>query len=123
MVQIIYDGDCPFCSRFVKLTRLRERFGDVQLINARDKTVLSQVPTEHLDVQLDEGMLVIHEGRSYYGDEAVHILSIMATRSGLFSRLVLPLFRNRTISRCIYPVLKIGRRITLKLLGVKHLEG
>lgn len=122
MVQIIYDGECPFCSRFVKLTRLQKRFGDVQLINARDKIALAKVPPEFLNVSLDDGMLVIHEGVSYYGDEAVHILSVMASRSGAFSRLFLPLFRNRGMSRLIYPILKFGRRVTLKVLGIKPLE-
>ena len=33
---IVYDGDCPFCSRYVKLVRLREALGSVDLVNARD---------------------------------------------------------------------------------------
>ena len=33
---IVYDGDCPFCSRYVALVRLREAVGQVVLANARD---------------------------------------------------------------------------------------
>ena len=32
---IIYDGECPFCSRYVKLMRLEETIGDIRLIDAR----------------------------------------------------------------------------------------
>jgi len=33
---IVYDGDCPFCSRYVRLVRLRDAIGPVALVNARD---------------------------------------------------------------------------------------
>ncbi|UIY31430.1 DUF393 domain-containing protein (plasmid) [Neorhizobium galegae] len=34
---IIYDGECPFCSQYVKLLKLRDAVGKVELVNARDK--------------------------------------------------------------------------------------
>ncbi|MFT5932039.1 MAG: putative DCC family thiol-disulfide oxidoreductase YuxK, partial [Hyphomonas sp.] len=33
---IVYDGDCPFCSEYVKLLRLRDAIGPVSLVNARE---------------------------------------------------------------------------------------
>ncbi len=33
---IVYDGECPFCSRYVALQRLRESIGKVSMVNARD---------------------------------------------------------------------------------------
>ena len=35
-VLIVYDGQCPFCSRYVELVRLRQSLGQVRLINARE---------------------------------------------------------------------------------------
>ena len=32
---IIYDGDCVFCSHYVRFVRLRETVGPVALIDAR----------------------------------------------------------------------------------------
>ena len=31
---LIYDGNCPFCSNYVRFTRLRENIGSVDLIDA-----------------------------------------------------------------------------------------
>ena len=33
---LVYDGDCPFCSRYVKYLRLRRAAGPVRLVNARE---------------------------------------------------------------------------------------
>ena len=33
---IVYDGDCPFCSRYVEFSRIRSMFGNVRLVNARE---------------------------------------------------------------------------------------
>ena len=33
---IVYDGDCPFCARYVRFVRLRDTIGHVALVNARD---------------------------------------------------------------------------------------
>ncbi|MEE2878541.1 MAG: DCC1-like thiol-disulfide oxidoreductase family protein, partial [Pseudomonadota bacterium] len=33
---LVYDGECPFCSQYVKLLRIRETAGPLRIINARD---------------------------------------------------------------------------------------
>ena len=33
---LVYDGDCPFCSRYVQYLRLRQAAGPVRLVNARE---------------------------------------------------------------------------------------
>jgi predicted DCC family thiol-disulfide oxidoreductase YuxK len=33
---IVYDGECPFCTQYVKLMRLRETVGIVKPLNARE---------------------------------------------------------------------------------------
>ena len=37
---LLYDGDCPLCSRFVAMTRLRETLPSFHLIDARDNPQL-----------------------------------------------------------------------------------
>ena len=34
-VRVVYDGDCPFCSAYARLTRLRQRH-EVDLVDARE---------------------------------------------------------------------------------------
>ena len=33
---LVYDGDCPFCSAYVRFVRLRDAVGTVHLVDARE---------------------------------------------------------------------------------------
>lgn len=113
---IVYDGECPFCSNYVRILRLRETAGAVQLVDARSQHEL--VSRLHRDgYDLNQGMAVLYGGRVYYGDECLHLLALLSTDSGLFNRMNNAVFRSRTLSRVLYPVLRSGRNLTLKLLG------
>jgi predicted DCC family thiol-disulfide oxidoreductase YuxK len=35
LLTVIYDGECPFCANYVRLYRLRQLVGRVQLVDAR----------------------------------------------------------------------------------------
>jgi predicted DCC family thiol-disulfide oxidoreductase YuxK len=113
---IVYDGECPFCSRYVALVRLRETLGPVRLVNAREGGPI----VEHLLDQgydLDEGMVLIWQDRIYHGDECIHMLALLSTPSGAFNRINAALFRSERASRFLYPILRTGRNATLRLLG------
>jgi predicted DCC family thiol-disulfide oxidoreductase YuxK len=113
---IVYDGQCPFCSRYVTLLRLREALGRVELIDARqDGPLVDEITAAGLD--LDEGMVLKMDGRLYHGDECIHRLALLSTPSGLFNRVNAAVFRSPTASRLLYPVLRIGRDAALRLLG------
>ncbi len=113
---IIYDGQCPFCSRYVELVRLRDSLGRVELVNAREGgPVVDEAVSAGLD--LDDGMVLKVGDRLYHGDECVHMLALLSTPSGAFNRINGAIFRSRTASRLLYPLLRAGRNATLRLLG------
>jgi predicted DCC family thiol-disulfide oxidoreductase YuxK len=113
---IVYDGDCPFCSSYVRLYRLREVTGKVHLIDARtDHPILREVEARGFD--LDQGMAVKASGRFYHGAEALQFLAILGAGDGLFNRLNRALFRHPNLSRALYPLMVRGRLLTLRLLG------
>ncbi len=33
---IVYDGDCYFCSSYVDFVKVKGKYGNVELVNARD---------------------------------------------------------------------------------------
>lgn len=115
---IIYDGECPFCSAYVKMLRLRESVGTVALINAReDHPEVRRVKSLGLDLQ--EGMVARYAGRDYYAEECLTLLAMLSTGSGGFNALTAWMFKSARRARLMYPVMKTGRAITLKLLGRK----
>ena len=113
---IVYDGQCPFCSRYVKLVRLRESLGEVRLVNAREGGPLV-AELQRAGVDLDEGMALQLDGRLYHGDECIHMLALLSTPSSAFNRLNAALFRSPRAARLLYPLLRAGRNTALRLLG------
>ncbi len=118
---IVYDGECPFCSRYVALVRLRETVGAVKLVNARDGGALvERLLDEGYD--LDEGMVLFWQGRIYHGDACLHMLALLSTPLGAFNRVNAALFRSERVARLLYPVLRSGRNATLRLLGRRKMR-
>ena len=119
LIQIVYDDECPFCSAYVRMFRLRE-LSEVELINAReDHPVVDQIKRRGFD--LDEGMVMKIGGEYYFGDDVVHRLALMSGSSGLLRRFNYWIFSDAKRSRLIYPYLRAGRNLTLKLLGRKKI--
>ena len=113
---LVYDGDCPFCSRYVQYLRLREAAGPVRLVNAREGGPLVD-ELQRAGLDLDEGMVLKVGGRYYHGADCIHALALLSSGSGLFNRINAKVFRSPQLSRVLYPVLRAGRNTVLRLLG------
>ena len=118
---LLYDGECPFCSRYVVHVRLREAVGAVTLANARDYPQLVD-EVRRLGYDVDAGMVLKLNGRYYHGADCIHALALLTTPAGWFNRINSLAFRSRAFSRFAYPILRTGRNITLKLLGRSRLQ-
>lgn len=116
-IDIVYDGECPFCTAYVRMTRLREAAGTVRLVDARSDDPQAVRMRGDPAVDLDRGMVVAMDGRLYHGAEAMHVLALMTTPTGPFNRLMRRVFASRRWSRIAYPPLVAGRNLTLRLLG------
>ena len=77
-IQIVYDQECPFCSDFVRILRIKSAGNEVELINARETSsdIISKLSAKY---NLDDGMVVILDDTEYYGDQAAHVLSILSS--------------------------------------------
>lgn len=115
-IRVVYDGQCPFCSSYARLYRIRERGSRVTLIDARSAhPLVEDVRRRGLD--LDRGMVVQFGQRFYHGAEAMNVLAILGSGNTVFNRLNRLLFRHPRLAAALYPLLARGRLMTLCLLG------
>jgi predicted DCC family thiol-disulfide oxidoreductase YuxK len=113
---IVYDGECPVCSAYVRFARLRESVGQVQLVNARTPDPWVEL-SRRLGFDLDQGMVLFYGGRAYYGADSMHMIAMLSSGHGLLNRAWAALMRNQRLARFLYPGLRAGRNLLLRLLG------
>src|SRR5437764_13937876 len=104
ILHIIYDGDCPFCSSYVALLRLREQY-DVRLVDARKEPAVAA----RYGLDLNEGMVVDLDGKVHHGARAI---SLLARLSGTLS-----LLRSERVASAVHPLFRFGRNGGLEVLG------
>jgi predicted DCC family thiol-disulfide oxidoreductase YuxK len=119
--KIIYDGDCPFCASYVGLLRLRETFGEVALMNARERPELVVELASH-NMDLDEGMVLVLNGEYFHGSECVHRLALLASGSNIFNTINKWIFERKRVASVLYPVLRAGRNLSLRILGIRKIQ-
>lgn len=120
-VWVVYDGECPFCSRYASLVRLRDAMGTVELVDGRrGGPLVNEITAAGLD--LNRGMVLKVGGRLYGGAECIHRLALMSSRSDGFNRITATIFRSPTAARLLYPLLRGGRRAVLLLLGRSRMD-
>lgn len=114
-ILLVYDKECPACNMYCNIVKIREDVGELKIIDARED---SQVRDEitRLGWDIDQGMIVKTGDKLYYGDEAIHVLALMGSRSGVFNRLNYWIFKSPKRSAVLYPILKACRGLLLKLM-------
>ena len=117
---IVYDGECPFCSQYVKLLRLRESVGPVELVSARENHPIVRY-LEERGVVLDQDMAFVSGDQVYVGPDCVNRLALLSTSSGLFNFINAHTFSSPLLSRALYPMLRRGRWLALWALRRQRL--
>ena len=118
---LVYDGDCPVCRNYTRHLSIRQAAGSLQLIDARDNPpIMQEINAARID--MDEGFVLKIGDQLYHGADAIHTLALLSTRTGAFNRINFLIFRSRTLSRLLYPVLKSGRALMLAILGNSRLN-
>ena len=113
---LVYDKKCPTCNTYCKIIRIRETVGSLKIIDARKNSrAMDKITKSGLDI--DQGMVLIIGEKLYYGSDAMHALSLISSRSGIFNRINYWIFKSKSVSSLLYPVLRIFRNLLLKILG------
>lgn len=112
-LEVFYDGSCPLCRNYVQMLRLREAVGPVDLIDARGGDArIAELRRAGCD--LNAGMVVRRGDRIWHGGDAVWMLSQLSGRGPMAW-----LLRDRRRAAAVYPLLRGGRNLLLRLLRRK----
>lgn len=113
---LIYDKECPACNNYCQVVQIRKTVGELKIVDARENSeIMNEITAQGLDI--DQGMVLKMGGALYYGSDAIHALSLISSRSGVFNRLNYWMFKSKTISTFLYPILRFFRNLLLKMLG------
>jgi hypothetical protein len=117
----VYDGECPFCGAYAKLYAVRANAGDITMIDAREHpATVKELRAKGMEI--NDGMVVTWRGRTYWGADAMHLLSVLGASAGFFGMANRILFGREAIARVTYPILTACRRLTLATLGRKMIS-
>jgi len=59
---------------------------------------------------------------TYYGPEAIRVLTLLSTRSGFFNRINYYFFGTERRAGIFYPFGKALRNLVLKVMGIRYIE-
>lgn len=112
---LVYDKQCPLCDFYCRMLSVKEA-DRLRLVDARGKPpILKQITARGIDI--DQNMVLKIGDQLYAGGEAINQLALVTTPSSLFNRFNIWIFRSKRRAALLYPVLRSGRNLLLKLLG------
>lgn len=120
-IWLVYDGECPVCNTYCQYIRIREAVGTLHLVDARKPSaIMDEITAAGLDI--DQGMVVKFKSVIYYGADAIHMLTLLSTPSGVFNRINYVIFSTKISANLFYPLGKAFRNMVLKVLGIQYIE-
>jgi predicted DCC family thiol-disulfide oxidoreductase YuxK/uncharacterized integral membrane protein len=122
-IYFIYDEECPLCSYAAHALRIKQSVGNLHLIDARDPAQqpwVQKVNERGLD--LDEGMVILYEGNFYHGQDALHLMGLLATDIGWFNKVNAFLFRSKPVAQFCYPFMRAVRNALIRARGVSRID-
>ena len=118
-LDIYYDGQCPFCTNFVTLARLKKSY-TVSLYDLREEKEKSALFTSQ-GYDINDGMVVILDKKIYHGYEAVYLIAALSNKNKRVGKIYSFFLSKKGLTKFLYPFMRAGRNFTLFLLGRKKI--
>jgi predicted DCC family thiol-disulfide oxidoreductase YuxK len=114
---LLYDGECPVCSAYVAMSRLRQLYPNLRVMSARDDPALV-TELRQAGYEINEGMVLALDDRLYFGGEATRMIAVLGgTTPAWWRRMALAAIGTAPWARSLYPWLNRARQLLLWILG------
>ena len=110
---LYYDKQCPFCSKYANLLKLKENF-EITLKDARQNLSEISFVCEKLDI--NDGFIVVYENHCFQGSKALAFLNSAVDKDTFLGKLHFIFRYDNIFSKILYNVLFILRKIILFVL-------
>ena len=110
---LYYDKQCPFCSKYANLLKLKENF-EINLKDARENLDEISVLCKNLDI--NDGFIVIYKNDCFQGAKALEFLNRAVDKTTILGKLHFFFAYENIFSRFLYKSLFILRKIALFIL-------
>ena len=115
-IVLVYDRECPVCYAYCQVINIRQSVGELKIINAREGSeIVDEITAKGFDI--DQGIVLKIGEQFYFGADAIHALTLIGSRYGIVNRINYWLFKSKTVSAVLYPILRFFRNLLLKMLG------
>ena len=122
-VWFVYDGDCPVCTHAAEALRIKQEYGSLNTLNARDEhndPLLGEINRRGID--LDEGMVIYADGSFYHGKGALKFMASHGDNKNMFMSIFKGLFWSDVIARLTYPWMRACRNWLLRRKNVGRID-
>ena len=110
---LYYDKQCPFCSKYANLLKLKENF-EISLKDARENQ--SEISLICPNLNINDGFIVIYENNCFQGAKALGFLNSAVDKDTFLGKLHFIFRYDNFFSKILYNVLFILRKIILFVL-------
>lgn len=113
---LIYDGDCPVCTRYVAWTALQSTYPGIELIDARAAPELVRALRRE-GIEINDTYLLQLGGTRLVGPAAMARISELMQPQTFGQSLLKSLTRSRRLMTPVYPWLVLLRKALLWIIG------
>ena len=112
-ITLYYDKQCPFCSNYANLLKLKENF-EITLKDARKNLDEISLVCENLDI--NDGFIVVYENHCFQGAKALEFLNSAVDKTTILGKLHFFFAYENVFSKFLYKILFILRKFILFVL-------
>ena len=114
---LLYDGECVYCRTYVRKSRFRTPAGErLRVIDGRVAPALVD-ELRRDGCNLEDGMILVVEGRRYQGADAMTVLGSLAVEHGWVNMLTRWVGSSPERAGFFYPWFRRLRQVTLWVTG------